>query len=76
MGELTNWDTTHEGYRAIFMAALTGYIANKDFHGPISQGNPRAAVEFANQVFIAAIEDNLARRALRPTTSSNGGYDA
>lgn len=49
------WDTNHEGYRAIFNAALTGFIANKDFHGPMSQGSPQAAVEFADEVVIAAI---------------------
>ncbi len=37
----------HPGYRDIFNAALTGFVANKDFHGPVSQGKPWAAVAFA-----------------------------
>lgn len=40
----------HEGYRQIFCAALTGFIANKDFHGVYYQGSPEAAVEFAKEV--------------------------
>jgi len=49
------WDTNHEGYRAIFNAALTGFIANKDFHSQVFQGSPQAAVEFADEVVVAAI---------------------
>lgn len=34
----------------IFCAAIAGFVSNKDFHGPTSQGSPRAAVEFASEV--------------------------
>lgn len=55
MDEVTQYELpqgwhNHEGYRQIFCAALTGIIANKDFSGPITQGCPEAAVEFAKQV--------------------------
>lgn len=40
----------HESYRQIFCAALTGFIANKDFHCAEYQGNPKAAVDFAKEV--------------------------
>lgn len=36
----------------IFEAALSGFIANPDFHGPIHQGNPKAAVDFAIDVCV------------------------
>lgn len=42
----------------IFLAALQGYIANKDFHGPVSQGSPEAAVEFARACVRAAYNNN------------------
>ena len=32
---------------AVYTAALTGFVANKDFHGPIFQGSAVAAHEFA-----------------------------
>lgn len=57
---IETWDTNHEGYRAIFNAALNGFIANKDFHGPVSQGNAQAAVEFASEVVLAAIRARTA----------------
>lgn len=49
------WNTDHEGYRAIFNAALSGICANPSFFGPTMQGDPRAAVDFANEVTLAAI---------------------
>jgi len=49
------WDTNHEGYRAIFNAALAGICANPNFFGPIMQQSPEAAVQFANEVTLAAI---------------------
>lgn len=49
------WDTNHDGYRAIFNAALTGICANPNFFGHSFQGSPQAAVEFANEVTLAAI---------------------
>lgn len=48
------WDTNHAGYRAIFNAALTGILANPGFFGPIMQGDPEAAVAFANRVVVLA----------------------
>lgn len=50
-----HWDNNHEGYRAIFNAALTGICANPVFFDAIMQGQPEAAVEFANEVTLAAI---------------------
>jgi hypothetical protein len=44
----------HEGYRAIFNAALSGICANPNFFGPHLQQSPRAAVEFALDVVRAA----------------------
>lgn len=49
------WDTNHDGYRSIFNAALSGICANPTFFGPVMQGDPRAAVDFANEVTLAAI---------------------
>lgn len=49
------WDNNHEGYRAIFNAALAGICANPNLFGATLQGDPRAAVEFANEVTLAAI---------------------
>lgn len=49
------WDSNHEGYRSIFNAALAGICANPNFFGPILQGDPKAAVSFANEVTLAAI---------------------
>lgn len=51
----TRWDNNHEGYRAIFNAALTGICANPNFFGSIMQQQPEAAVDFANEVVLAAI---------------------
>ncbi len=50
------WNTNHDGYRAIFSAALTGICANPQFFGPLFQQSPEAAVEFADAVVLAAIE--------------------
>lgn len=49
------WDNNHDGYRAIFNAALSGICANPNFFGPIMQQNPESAVDFANEVVLAAI---------------------
>lgn len=49
------WNTNHDGYRAIFNAALAGICANPNFFGPIMQQSPQAAVDFANEVTLAAI---------------------
>lgn len=49
------WDSNHDGYRAIFNAALTGICANPNFFGATMQGDPRAAVDFANEVTLVAI---------------------
>jgi len=38
---------------AVFNAALTGICANPAFFGPIHQGSPVAAVEFASSVVFA-----------------------
>lgn len=40
----------HEGYRAIFLAAIQGICANPHFFGAIYQGSPSAAVAFAQEV--------------------------
>ncbi len=50
-----HWDNNHEGYRQIFNAALSGILANSQFFGAVMQGEPKAAVEFANEVTLAAI---------------------
>jgi len=42
----------------IFLAALQGYISNKNFHGPTSQGSPKAAVDFARECVRAAYNYN------------------
>lgn len=48
---ITNWvGYNQEATRAVFCAALQGIVANKEFFGSTLQGNPRAAVEFANEV--------------------------
>lgn len=49
------WDNNHDGYRAIFNAALSGICANPNFFGSTMQGAPEAAVHFANEVTLAAI---------------------
>ena len=51
----TAWDSNHEGYRAIFNAAIAGICANPNFFGSTMQGAPEAAVHFANEVTLAAI---------------------
>lgn len=43
-----------EGEMAIYRAALTGFIANKDFHGPVFQGSATAAHEFAMRMVHAS----------------------
>lgn len=40
----------------VFCAALTGIIASPEFHGPIYQQHPRAAVMFAVDVVRALKE--------------------
>jgi hypothetical protein len=42
----------------IFLAALQGYIANKDFRGATSPGSPKAAVDFARECVKAAYNYN------------------
>ena len=49
------WNKNHEGHRAIFNAALSGICANPALFGSVMQGDPRAAVDFANEVTLAAI---------------------
>ena len=49
------WNTNHAGYRDIFNAAVTGILANPAFFGPVFQGEPEAAVDFADLVVVAAI---------------------
>lgn len=48
------WDTNNPLLVSIFNAALTGLIANPNFFGPIHQQSPIAAVDFADQVVLAA----------------------
>lgn len=55
------WDTNHEGYRAIFNAALAGICANPNFFSSLFQQSPESAVEFANQCVLAAIRSNGGR---------------
>lgn len=45
----------HDGYRAVFLAALQGICANPHFFGAIHQGSPNAAVTFAKEVLAEAI---------------------
>lgn len=49
------WDSNHDGYLAIFNAALSGICANPNFFGSTMQGSPEAAVHFANEVTLATI---------------------
>lgn len=58
MGEqpLPDGWSNHEGYRAIFLAALQGIVANPNFFGPILQGEPASAVRFAQDVLAAALQ--------------------
>ena len=49
------WNNNHEGYRAIFNAALAGICANPNFFGPTMQQDPVAAVNFANECVLVAI---------------------
>ena len=44
----------NEDNMRIFLAALQGFVSNKDFHGPLSQGSPEAAIEFARACVRAA----------------------
>lgn len=48
------WDTNNPLLVQIFCAAITGIVANKFFDGPLMQGSPDAAVEFADRVVVAA----------------------
>lgn len=55
------WDTNHEGLRQIFCAALTGICANPHFIDTHQfQGNPDAAVDFANKIVEAAVRCTVA----------------
>ncbi len=57
MGE--NWDTNHDGLRAIFIAAIQGICANPHFIDTYQfQGSPEAAVEFANKVVLATLKSS------------------
>lgn len=51
----------NEDNMRIFLAALQGFIANKDFHGSVSQGSPEAAVEFARACVRAAYNNDPKR---------------
>lgn len=42
---------------AVFLAALTGIIANPHFFGALFQQSPSAAVDFASEVVERAFED-------------------
>lgn len=48
----------HDGYRAIYLAALTGIYANPVFHGPLFQGSSEEAHKQAKLAVAAAIADN------------------
>jgi hypothetical protein len=51
------WDTNHEGLRQIFCAALTGICANPHFLDTHQfQGEPAAAVEFADKIVMEALK--------------------
>lgn len=69
--DASRWDTNHAGYRAVFNAALTGILANPGFFGPIMEGSPTAAVEFADEVVMAAIAAE--KTALKSTAAKEGG---
>lgn len=49
------WDTNNPLLVQIFSSALTGIIASPDFHSGLYQQSPRAAVEFADSVVLAAL---------------------
>jgi hypothetical protein len=52
------WNQQAEPFRDIFNAALTGILANPSFFTSHQfQGDPVAAVEFADRVVMAAITD-------------------
>ncbi len=44
---------TDPEFDAVFNSALTGICANPAFFGPVYQGSPFAAVEFASSVVFA-----------------------
>lgn len=71
-----SWNNNHEGYRAIFNSALSGICANPAFFGAVMQGDPRAAVDFANEVTLAAIYGDAyvqpSRRARLASTERSG----
>lgn len=60
MGETTELPTCGvpstwcEAEMSIYRAALTGFVANKDFHGPLFQGSASAAHKFAMQAVFAS----------------------
>ncbi|MES3028548.1 MAG: hypothetical protein V4820_11920 [Pseudomonadota bacterium] len=47
--------SNHEGYKAVFLAALQGICANPHFFGAVHQGEPFSAVSFAQAVLSEAI---------------------
>lgn len=51
--------TWGEGEMSIYRAALTGFIANKDFHGGQFQGSTVAAHEFAMMAVFTARDGNF-----------------
>lgn len=70
------WNTNHDGYRAIFNAALAGICANPNFFGPTMQQSPQAAVEFANEVTLAAIYGDKYVPPHARTALNSGDLDA
>ena len=63
-GNPCRWET--------FNAALTGILANPAFFGPIYQGEPGAAVRFAEQVVSALIAQE-SRAAIQAATGGSDG---
>ena len=61
----------HDGYRAIFNAALTGICANPAFFGAIYQGSPAGAVKFASDVLAAALTFTASLSDASPKPSSD-----
>lgn len=72
------WNTNHSGYREIFCAALTGICANPAFFGAGFQGDPSAAIQFADKIVIAAArsetEPTNLDRAWRAVDALGGTY--
>lgn len=51
---------------AVYLAALTGIIANPQFFGAIHQGSPTAAAEFASETVAAVFGDDIAKPDTEP----------